>query len=79
MTNDTKSYVSDDSTRPETPRGGTFKMGAVAVASALLGGIAAVWWYRKTVMKLHETGESSNNPQFGIEANPTTPASDDDA
>jgi hypothetical protein len=43
------------------------RLGAVAVASALLGGIAAAWWYRKTVQKLHESGESSDNPHFGID------------
>jgi len=48
------------------------KLGVVAVASALLGGIAAAWWYRKTVQKLHETGENGNNPHFGI--NPDHPA-----
>jgi hypothetical protein len=31
-----------------------------------LGGIAVAWWYRKTLQKLHETGENSNNPHFGI-------------
>jgi len=43
------------------------KLGVVAVASALLGGVAAAWWYRKTLHKLHESGESSNNPHFGID------------
>jgi hypothetical protein len=31
--------------------------------SALAGGLAAAWWYRKTLTKLRETGEMSQNPQ----------------
>jgi hypothetical protein len=38
----------------------------VAAASALAGGVAAAWWYRKTLNKLHESGENTENPQFGI-------------
>jgi hypothetical protein len=41
------------------------KVGFVAVASALAGGLAAAWWYRKTLASLQEANES-NNPQFGI-------------
>jgi hypothetical protein len=38
----------------------------MAAASALAGGVAAAWWYRKTLNKLHESGENTENPQFGI-------------
>jgi hypothetical protein len=54
------------------------KLGAIAVASALLGGIAAAWWYRKTVQKLHETGENSNDPHFGIDSGRSTEETLDD-
>ena len=30
------------------------KMGAVAAASALAGGLAAAWFYRKTLARLHQ-------------------------
>jgi len=30
------------------------KMGAVAAASALVGGLAAAWFYRKTLARLHQ-------------------------
>lgn len=33
------------------------KIGIVAVASALAGGVAAAWWYRKTLAKLRQAGE----------------------
>jgi ferric-dicitrate binding protein FerR (iron transport regulator) len=53
---------------PETPerRPGWLRLGLVAMASALAGGVAAAWWYRKTLNKLHESGENRENPQFGI-------------
>jgi hypothetical protein len=42
------------------------KVGAVAAASAFIGGMAAAWWYRKTLKTLRQTGEMSSNPDFGI-------------
>jgi hypothetical protein len=48
------------------PRSGWLRIGLVAAASALAGGMAAAWWYRKTLNKLHESGENAENPQFGI-------------
>jgi hypothetical protein len=67
ITSGSESNISDKPTAAGDSRGGLLKLGAVAVASALLGGVAAAWWYRKTVQKLHETGENSNNPHFGID------------
>jgi len=49
-------------------RPGWLRIGCVAAASALAGGVAAAWWYRKTLNKLHESGENGENPQFGISA-----------
>jgi hypothetical protein len=54
---------------------GWLKVGVVAAASALAGGLAAAWWYRKTLKKLRQTGENTTNPQFGIQ----TEDPDDDA
>jgi hypothetical protein len=71
MTNDPESCTSAKSHSPGDSRGGLLKLGAVAVASALVGGIAAAWWYRKTILKLHETGENSNNSHFGIASDQT--------
>lgn len=67
MTSDAESDISYIKPAPGELRGGLLKVGAIAVTSALLGGIAVAWWYRKTLQKLHETGESSNNPHFGID------------
>jgi hypothetical protein len=78
MTNDSISKTSSELSDPKESRAGLVKIGAVAVASALLGGIAAAWWYRKTVRKLHESGENHNNPHFGIETERSAPGSSEE-
>jgi len=45
---------------------GWLKVGAIAAASALAGGLAAAWWYRKTLKTLRQTSETHTNPHFGI-------------
>jgi hypothetical protein len=42
------------------------RVGVVAAASALVGGLAAAWWYRKTLKTLRQTEEFDSNPEFGI-------------
>ena len=54
------------------------RIGLVAAASAVAGGVAAAWWYRKTLNKLHESGENGENPQFGISAGDPVEDSFDD-
>jgi hypothetical protein len=71
MANDAESNTSGRSHGPCDSRIGLLKLGAVAAASALVGGIAAAWWYRKTILKLHETGENGNNSHFGIASDQT--------
>jgi hypothetical protein len=41
-------------------------MGLLAAASALAGGLAAAWWYRKTLSRLQEAEDGVADPQFGI-------------
>jgi hypothetical protein len=43
------------------------RMGAVAVGSALAGGLLAAWWYRKTLNQLRQADEEGENPHFGIQ------------
>jgi hypothetical protein len=61
MTTDVKSSSSEEPTpsadavgRRSPGRNGWVKMGAIAVASAVLGGMAAAWFYRKTLSQLRE-------------------------
>jgi hypothetical protein len=42
-------------------RGGWLKLGAVAAVSAIAGGLAAAWWYRNTLKKLHQAEEAAPN------------------
>jgi hypothetical protein len=50
----------------------------LTAGSALAGGIAVGWWYRKTLAKLRESGENSSNPYFGIDGNTTSDGSEED-
>lgn len=47
-----------------TQPSGWLKLGVVAAASALAGGLAAAWWYRKTLAKLRQVEETGGNPDF---------------
>jgi hypothetical protein len=42
------------------------KVGFVAAASALAGGLAAAWWYKKTLSKLQEAEGTTNRPPIEI-------------
>jgi len=70
----TNSFDSSASPQPEKDSGqpaGWFKVGAVAAASALAGGLVAAWWYRKALSRLREGEANVQNPHFGIsEADP---------
>jgi len=60
---------SSSSSEPEHEPGeqaGWLKVGAVAAGSALVGGLLAAWWYRKTLSKLRQAEEDAKNPHFGI-------------
>ena len=50
---------------PKVPSG-WMKIGLIAAASVALGGMATAWWYRKTLIRMRQAGESHSNPQFGI-------------
>jgi hypothetical protein len=48
-------------------------VGLVAAASALAGGLATAWWYRKTLHRLQEGEAACENPQYGILSEDKTP------
>ena len=56
-----------ETAEPTAPR--WLKLGAVAAASGILGGLAAAWYYRKTLAQLREDGQQggenpdSDNPE----------------
>jgi hypothetical protein len=44
------------------PQHGWLKMGTLAAASALAGGLAAAWFYRKTLAQLRQAESNGHNP-----------------
>jgi hypothetical protein len=58
-----KSYV-DDSARTSSVAG-PVKVGLIATASALAGGLAVAWWYRDTLKKLRNPVVLENLPKSG--------------
>jgi hypothetical protein len=65
MVSTSESDISTSKEAQEVQHPGWLKVGVIAAGSALAGGLAAAWWYRKTLRKLRETGETGRNPQFG--------------
>lgn len=61
-----ESDASTASTTKATQSTGWIKLGLIATASAFAGGLAAAWWYRNTLKKLHEAEDQPPNPQFWI-------------
>ena len=53
------------SSEPEPRLSAWIKVGAVAAASALAGGLAAAWFYRKTLNRFREAESESENSDFG--------------
>lgn len=45
---------------------GWIKVGTIAAASALAGGLAAAWYYRKTLDTLRQAEPNGANPDLGI-------------
>jgi hypothetical protein len=43
------------------------KVGAIAAASALAGGLPATWFYRNTLNKLRQAESDPENSAFGIQ------------
>ena len=43
---------------PEPAHSGWLKVGVIAAASALVGGLAAAWYYRKTLASLQQAGST---------------------
>ena len=50
----------------DPPASGWLKMGVVAAASALAGGLAAAWFYRKTLARLREAEGDASDSGYGI-------------
>ena len=74
MTNDLKSSssvdpgVAENAPRKALENRSWLKVGTIAAASAVLGGLAAAWFYRKTLTQLREAeNEISDSASRSIE------------
>jgi hypothetical protein len=71
MDNQTTSHLeSSPSTEPPAFEGQIptwIKLGVIAAASALAGGLAAAWFYRNTLNKLRLAESDSNDSDFWIQ------------
>jgi hypothetical protein len=65
------SAESNDSDKNRTQLPAWMKVGAVAAASALAGGLAATWFYRKTLTHLQNAESVPENSNFGIRSGGT--------
>jgi hypothetical protein len=68
VTNDPESKVYAEKGPPRESSSGWLKFALLTAATALAGGMATAWFYRKTLAKLRETGENAENSHFGISA-----------
>lgn len=50
---------------------GWLKVGAIAAASAVLGGLAAAWFYRKTLSRLREASDDFRDSIPNVTENET--------
>ncbi len=67
MTNHLETVTSEQA---ETARPTSWlKVGIVAAASALAGGMAAAWFYRKTLTRLRQAEGQAPNPAFSSTEN----------
>jgi hypothetical protein len=66
MASDLESAHLTPAEAPREDKSRWVKVGFVAVASALAGGLAAAWWYRKTLASLPDAEEAADHPHFRI-------------
>jgi hypothetical protein len=57
---------------------GWLKLAVLTAASAVAGGLATAWFYRKTLARLRETGENPPNPHFGMTGEDAVDSSSDE-
>jgi membrane associated rhomboid family serine protease len=66
-TNLLESARSTESSATNGSRPAWIKVGVIAAASALAGGLAAAWFYRNTLNKLRQAESDPENSEFRIQ------------
>jgi hypothetical protein len=69
MTRSKKSNTSSRIRTRDSRTKGRFNVGVIAAASLPVGGLAAAWWYRKTLKTLRQTEETGQNTHLWIKRN----------
>ncbi len=69
--NNLDSSAYEDDSQPEKRLPGWIKVSAIAAASALIGGLAAAWFYRQTLFRLRQAGQNPHDSDFGIKKEQT--------
>jgi len=62
MASDLESAVAPEVTPSNGRPSGWLRVGMVAAASALAGGLAAAWYYRKTLARMRQAEENTPDP-----------------
>jgi hypothetical protein len=62
-----ESARSKESSTSNGPLPTWLKVGSIAAAAALAGGLAAAWFYRNTLNKLRQAESDPENSDFGIQ------------
>ena len=65
-TTNLESSISSPEKNPALAPKAWIKVGAIAAASALAGGLAVAWFYRKTLNTLREAESAGEDTEFGI-------------
>jgi hypothetical protein len=66
VANDMESSSSREERTAGNGSRGWLRFALLTAASAVAGGLATAWFYRKTLVRLRETGENPQNPHFGM-------------
>jgi hypothetical protein len=67
LTNDSNDEVYSQNKHSARNVSKVLGLGLVSAASAIAGGVAVAWWYRKTLTKLQNPIVSANHPQPELE------------
>ena len=60
-----ESIDSEISPESRTPISTWIRVGTIAAASALVGGLAAAWFYKTTLNRFRQAESEAENPDFG--------------
>ena len=60
-----ESSNSDENPESKTPISSWIRVGTIAAVTALAGGLAAAWFYRKTLNRFRQAESEGENSDFG--------------